>query len=187
MSRIRRGTEERGVILIITGPAASGKTSVARQIAEQCPEPSVHLHGDDFFKALKVGRLRGWEKGSTPQHEVVFEAIGSAAAAYANGGYFVVLDSLVRPRYLDVLTQTIKSCNIELHLVVLRPSLSETRSRSLQRDETMRHRDEILDELHGAFLTLDSFESHVIDNTTLDVDQTASQIQSKLDRGKLRV
>lgn len=187
MSRIGRGTEEKGTILIITGPAASGKTSVARQIAEQCAGPSVHLHGDDFFHALKFGRLRGWEKGSTPQHEVVFEAIGSAASAFANGGYSVVLDSLIRPRYLEILTDVIKSNNMELHYVVLRPSMSETRSRSRQRDEAKRHRDEILEELHGAFLNLGGLESHVIDNTTLDVDQTVEEIRSRMEQGELQI
>lgn len=187
MSRIGRATEDKGKILIVTGPAASGKTSVAREIAEQSVEPSVHLHADDFFHSLKVGRLRGWEEGSTPQHQVVYEAIGGAASAFANGGYFVVLDSLIRPRYLEILTDIIGSNDIELHYVVLRPSLSETRSRSHKRDEAMRHRDPILEELYGAFLDLGSLESHVIDNTSLDMDQTVEAIGMRLERGELRM
>lgn len=187
MSRIGRGTEEKGTVLLITGPAASGKTSVANQIAGQSTEPSVHLHGDDFFHSLKVGRLRGWEEGSTPQHEVVFEAIGNAASAFANGGYLVVLDSLIRPRYLDIVSDIIMSNSIELHFVVLRPSLSETHSRSSERDEAKRHRNEVLEELHGAFLDLGDLESHVIDNTSLGVDQTVVEIRSRLGRGDLRM
>jgi cytidylate kinase len=187
VSRIGRGTEEKGLVLIITGPAASGKTSVARQVAEQSADPSVHLKGDDFFRALKVGRLRGWEDGSTPQHEVVFEAIGSVARVFALGGYFVVLDSLIRPRYLGTLNDTIGTDEVERHLVVLRPSLTETRSRSHQRDEADRHSDEILEELHGAFRDLGSLEAHVIDNTTLDVDETVEEIRSRMEHGELRI
>jgi chloramphenicol 3-O-phosphotransferase len=187
MRRIGRGAEEKGNVLIITGPAASGKTSAARQIAEESLEPSVHLHADDFFKALKVGRLRGWEKGATPQHQVVFEAIGGAASAYANGGYFVVLDSLIRPRYLEILTDIIRSNKIELHYAVLRPSLSETRLRSQNRDEVVRHRDEILVELHGAFLNVGELESHVIDNTNLDVNQTVEEVTARMARGELQI
>jgi chloramphenicol 3-O-phosphotransferase len=187
VSRIGRGTEEKGKVLIVTGPAASGKTSVARRIAEQSLDPSVHLHADDFFHALKVGRLRGWEEGSTPQHEVVFEAIGSATGAFANGGYFVVLDSLIRPRYFDIVTGVIRSSRIELHYVVLRPSLSETHSRSHNRDETDRHNDGILEELHGAFVNMGELESHVIDNTTLDVEQTVEEVASRMERGELQI
>jgi chloramphenicol 3-O-phosphotransferase len=187
VSRIGRGTEERGTVLVITGPAASGKTSVARLIAESNADPSVHLHADDFFHWLKVGRLRGWQDGSTPQHEVVFEAIGSAASAFANGGYFVVLDSLIRPRYGEILTDIMKSNNIEIDYVVLRPNLSATHARSRQREEAKRHDDEILEELHGAFLDLGSLETHVLDNTLLDVNQTVGQIRLMMQRGELRI
>jgi len=187
VNRIGRGTVEEGLILIVTGPAASGKTSVARHLAQQSVRPSVHLRGDDFFHALKVGRLRGWKEGSTPQHEVVFEAIASAASAFAKGGYFVVLDSLIRPHYLAILIDIIKSNDIELHYVALRPSLMETHSRSQRRDAKKRHRDEILEELHDAFLDLGSLESHVIDNTTLDVYEVVQEIGSRMQRGEFQI
>jgi len=58
-----------GQVLIVTGPSSAGKSTVAQRIAEHSTEPSVHLHGDDFFKALKAGRLRGWIAGAEPQHE----------------------------------------------------------------------------------------------------------------------
>lgn len=185
--RIGRGTDDKGSILIVTGPAASGKSSVARYIAEASAEPSVHLQGDDFFRALKVGRLRGWEGGSTPQHEVVFEALGSAARSFAIGGYFVILDSLIRPRYYKILTDAIETDDIETDYVVLRPSWSETQKRSRQRDESLRHRDDILRELHIAFNDLGSLESHVIDNTTLSVNETVEVIKLRLVGGELRV
>jgi chloramphenicol 3-O-phosphotransferase len=185
--KVGRGTKDRGLILIVTGPAASGKTSAACLIAEQSDERSVHLHGDDFFHALKAGRLRGWEEGSEPQHEVVFEAVASAASAYADGGYFVVLDSFIRPRYLDVVTEVIRANGVELHYVALRPTLSETRTRSAGREEDKRHKDEVLDELHGTFRDLGILEDHVIDNTSLSIDQTVQVIRSKMIRGELRV
>ena len=81
MRHVARGTEERGEILIVTGPAASGKTSTALRVATESAEPSVHLHPDDFFHALKVGRLRGWEDGATSQHEIVFEAVAKGPPA----------------------------------------------------------------------------------------------------------
>jgi chloramphenicol 3-O-phosphotransferase len=169
----------------VTGPAASGKTSVARLLAQQSTEPSVHLQGDDFFRALKVGRLRGWEEGATPQHEVVFEAIARAATVYANGGYFVVLDSLIRPPFLAILTDIIGSDGIELHYVALRPGLEVVQSRSNERDETVRHHDDVLKFLYDAFGDLDGLESHVIDNTTLDENQTVAVIHERMLSGAL--
>jgi Chloramphenicol phosphotransferase-like protein len=118
-------------VLILTGPSSAGKTTVARRLVEESTEPSVHLHSDDFFKALKAGRLRGWVAGAEPQHEVVFEAIGSAAGSYAAGGYFVVVDTLVRRLYLDILIHTILRRNVSVDLVVLRPSFAEVLARSV--------------------------------------------------------
>jgi adenylate kinase family enzyme len=184
---VGRGTDERGSILIVTGPAASGKTTAARLLAEQSNEPSVHLHGDDFFRALKVGRLRGWEEGAEPQHEVVFEAMANAVSSLANGGYFVVLDSLIRPRYIDIVIDIIKSHDLELHYVVLRPRWSEVQRRADLRDESFRHDVEVLKVLYGVFDDLGVLESHVIDNTMLDELATVTLIQTKLLSGELLI
>lgn len=173
--------------MIVTGPAASGKTSVARLLADRSDEPSVHLQGDDFFRSLKIGRLRGWEAGSTPQHEVVFDAIANAARAYANGGYFVVLDSLIRPRYLDIVVDVIKADDIHLDFVVLRPTFSEVQTRSGEREANQRHGGDVLEDLYGAFLDLGPLESHVIDNTTFDVNQAVETILSRIANRELRI
>ncbi|MGB8198027.1 MAG: AAA family ATPase [Acidimicrobiales bacterium] len=185
MRQVGRGTNERGSILIVTGPAASGKTSVARVLAERSSEPSVHLQGDDFFRALKTGRRRGWEPGAEPQHEVVFEAIARAATVYARGGYFVVVDSLIRPPYLHILTDVIASDDIELHYVALRPQLTAVQSRSGQRDESSRHDENVLDFLYRAFSDLGELESHVLDNSALDVESTVAEIGARLTNGTL--
>jgi predicted kinase len=185
--RIGRGTNERGSILIVTGPAASGKTTAARLLAEQSTEPSVHLHGDDFFRALKVGRRRGWEEGAEPQHEVVFEAMANATTSLANGGYFVVLDSLIRPRYVDIVIGIIKASDLELHYVALRPTWSEVRTRSDMRDESWRHDLEVLNVLYGVFDDLGELESHVLDNTMLNEQETVAAIQTKLFSGELLI
>jgi chloramphenicol 3-O-phosphotransferase len=184
---IGRGTKERGSIVIVTGPAASGKTTAARLLAEASSEPSVHLHGDDFFRALKVGRLRGWEEGAVPQHEVVFDAMATAATSLANGGYFVVLDSLIRPRYIDIVVDIIRSNGLELHYVVLRPVWPEVQRRSDLRDESWRHDPEVLSVLYGVFDDVGELEAHVIDNTMLDEHATVALIQTKMLRGELLI
>jgi predicted kinase len=174
-------------VLILTGPSAAGKTTVAQRIAENSTEPSVHLHADDFFKALKAGRLRGWIAGAEPQHEVVFEAIGSAAGAYAAGGYFVVVDTLVRRLYLDSLVDTILVRNIPVDLVVLRPSLANVLARCRLRDPEDRHEDHILRRLYGYFEEFDDLEAHIIDNSDHDPDQTIEAIGALVHSGVARL
>jgi nicotinamide riboside kinase len=187
MRHVARGTEQRGEILIVTGPAASGKTSTALRVATESAEPSVHLHADDFFHALKVGRLRGWEEGATSQHEIVFEAVAKAAATYAAGGYFVVVDSFIRPRYFSLVKNTIANGQIDLHVVVLRPNYAEAVARSQKREASKRHRDSVFEELYHAFDSTGELETHVIDNSTLDEEQTAEIVRSKYLAGQLRM
>jgi chloramphenicol 3-O-phosphotransferase len=176
-----------GEVLIVTGPSAAGKTTVTQRLAEESAEPSVHLHTDDFFKALKAGRLRGWMAGAEPQHEVVFEAIGSAAGAYAAGGYFVVVDTLVRRRYLDTLVDTILLRNVSVDLVVLRPSFADVLARCRLRDPRDRHEDDILRRLYGYFDEFDDLEAHIIDNSDHNPDQTIEAIRTMVHSGVARI
>jgi chloramphenicol 3-O-phosphotransferase len=187
MRHVARGTEERGEILIVTGPAASGKTSTALRVATESAEPSVHLHADDFFHALKVGRLRGWEDGATSQHEIVFEAVAKAATTYAAGGYFVVVDSFIRPRYFGLVQDTIAGEQIDLHVVVLRPNYAEALARSHKRDASKRHDDSVFEELYHAFDSIGELETHVIDNSTLDESETAEIVRNRYLAGQLRL
>jgi chloramphenicol 3-O-phosphotransferase len=187
MRHVARGIEQRGEILLVTGPAASGKTSTALRIATESAEPSVHLHADDFFHALKVGRLRGWEEGATSQHEIVFEAVARAATTYASGGYFVVVDSFIRPRYFSLVEDTIAGEQIDLHVVVLRPNYAEAVARSQSRDASKRHNDSVFEELYHAFDSIGELETHVIDNSTLDEEETAEIVRNKYLAGQLRL
>jgi chloramphenicol 3-O-phosphotransferase len=187
MRHVARGTDQRGEILIVTGPAASGKSSTALRIATESVEPSVHLHADDFFHALKVGRLRGWEEGATSQHEIVFEAIARAATTYAAGGYFVVVDSFIRPRYFNIVKETIVGEQIDLHVVVLRPSYAEAVTRSQKRDPSKRHDDSVFEELYHAFDSVGELETHVIDNSTFNEEETSGIVRTRYLAGQLRL
>ncbi len=147
----------------------------------------MHLHADDFFKALKTGRLRGWMDGAEPQHEIVFEAIGSAAAVYASGGYFVVVDTLIRRQFLEALARNIMRNNVPAHLVVLRPSFNEVLARSNLRDPKLRHDDDILRWLYNYFTDLGDLEQHVINNSDHAPDQTMEAIQAMVRSGGARL
>jgi chloramphenicol 3-O-phosphotransferase len=185
--KVGRNAAVPGEVLIVTGPSAAGKTTVAQRIAENSTEPSVHLHADDFFKALKAGRMRGWIAGAEPQHEVVFEAIGSAAGAFAAGGYFVVVDTLVRRLYLDSLVDTILLRNVSVDLVVLRPSFADVLARCRLRDPKDRHEDHILRRLYGYFEEFDDLDDHIIDNSDLDPVQTIEAIGTLVHSGVARL
>jgi ABC-type multidrug transport system ATPase subunit len=46
-----------GEILILTGPAGSGKTTTARALSRVRGSPKVHLYADDFWHFIKNGAV----------------------------------------------------------------------------------------------------------------------------------
>lgn len=75
-----------GDVLVVSGPPAVGKTTVAGLLAER-RSPSVHLHADDFWGFLKTGYIDPWLPAAHNQNVVVVEAACTSAGIFARGGY----------------------------------------------------------------------------------------------------
>ena len=54
-SKIRRSCVESNAIYLITGPMASGKSTIAELVASSLPK-AVHLRGDIFRRMITSGR-----------------------------------------------------------------------------------------------------------------------------------
>lgn len=91
-------------LVVLTGPPGAGKTSVARRLVVSS-DLAVHVRGDDFWRFIETGSIPPYLDGSQHQNRVVVSALGAAAAAYAAGGYFTVLDAVVGPWLLPHVVQ----------------------------------------------------------------------------------
>ncbi|HET6737421.1 MAG TPA: AAA family ATPase, partial [Kribbella sp.] len=87
-------------VLLLTGPSGSGKTSVARLVATDAPGPTMHLTTDEFYRGIRTGFVAPYLPGAGHQNEVVVAAIVATVAAYARGGYDVVVDGVIGPWFL---------------------------------------------------------------------------------------
>ena len=87
-----------GRIVIVSGPPGAGKSSVARRLAEGAAgELAVHLHTDDFYAYVRKGLVMPWLPEARAQNITIMNALAAGAAAYAIGGYEVLVDGLVGP------------------------------------------------------------------------------------------
>lgn len=107
-----------GGLVIVTGPPGSGKSTVARRLAEVF-EPSALVAGDDFFGFIVRGYQDPWKPEAHQQNTVVVTAAAAAAGRLAAGGYWVVYDGVIGPWFLDDFLHA--AALPEIHYVVLLP------------------------------------------------------------------
>lgn len=170
-----------GTVTILTGPAGAGKSTVARRVAASL-DLSVHLHTDDFWDFIAAGAVLPYLPESDEQNHIVLRAISAAAFAYAEGGYAVIADGVVGPWMLDhYLRARERHPSVLLRYIVLRPSLEVTLEHALARGGSGALTDpDVVADLWGKFSDLGDLESHAIDTTALDVDETVAAVESAM-------
>jgi cytidylate kinase len=72
-------------LLIVTGPPGSGKSTVARLLAERF-ERCALVQGDLFFGFVVRGYIDPWLPASHEQNVVVTEAAATASGRFPKGG-----------------------------------------------------------------------------------------------------
>jgi len=108
-------------VVILTGPPAAGKTTVARLVAANAGRPTVHLTTDLFYRSIRTGFVLPFLPEAQRQNEVVIEAIVGTVATFARGGYDVVVDGIVGPWFLPPFRQIAERHQLTLFYIVLRP------------------------------------------------------------------
>jgi cytidylate kinase len=176
-----------GEVIILTGPPAAGKTTVAELVAGDSRGPAVHLATDLFYRAIRTGFVLPYLPEARRQNEVVIEAIVATVATYARGGYDVVVDGIIGPWFLPPFRAMAARDRLSVSYVVLRPDLDTTLARARERaGDELRDVDAITG-LHGAFTRLGELEGHAVDTGDLDAVQTAAEVRRVLESGRCRL
>lgn len=146
-----------GEVLILTGPPGSGKTTTAQALAVAPISPKVHLHADDFWYFVKYGAIPPYLPEAHVQNGVVLNVVAKAAEGYAIGGYFVILDGIIGPWFL----QPFRALAVPLHYIVIRPPLDVAIQRCRERrGDTLDP--EAITSLHRQFSSLGELEQHAL-------------------------
>jgi chloramphenicol 3-O-phosphotransferase len=181
-------------VLIVTGPPGAGKSTVSRLVAGR-HEQGVCIESDWFWSTIVNGFISPWESGSDHQNRIVLRSFVAATSAFAQGGYPVVLDAVVGPWYLDLVTEELQGTEVDVHYVVLRPSLPVVLARATGRskmEERAPGHGHLVDEdpirsMWERFSNLGGHERFVIDTSDLDPEQTAALVWERFRAGDFRL
>jgi predicted kinase len=176
-------TARNGRVIVLTGPPGAGKTTVAAILAQRYT-PSVHLHADDFWRFIRTGAIPPYLPQAHQQNAVVIAALGRTAAAYAAGGYHVIVDGIIGPWFIERFCAAADPVAEHIHYLVLRPDEATTIHRAIHRGPDALTATEPIHSMYRQFADLGPYEHHVIDTTTLDPAATAERIQQALTKGQ---
>lgn len=124
-------------IIVITGIMASGKSTVAQQLAERF-ERGVHLRGDLFRRMIVKGRLEMQPEFSEPafaQLRLRYRLAAMTSRAYAEAGFTVIYQDVILGAVLNEVVAMLKDAEAtyRLHLVALCPSVEVVAERDRTR------------------------------------------------------
>ncbi|MBT3152029.1 AAA family ATPase [Streptomyces sp. CHD11] len=177
-----------GTILavLLIGPAGAGKTSVAKYWADHRRVPTAHISLDDVREWVRSGFAdpqSGWNDHSEAQYRLARRTCGFAARNFLANGISCILDDAVFPdRPVVGLGGWKRHVGPGLLPVVLLPGLDIVLERNAERSGNRRLTDEEVARIHGRMAGWYGSGLPIIDNSQLDIPETARILDDVLAR-----
>ncbi|KUO18583.1 Pro-rich N-terminal domain-containing protein [Streptomyces dysideae] len=172
--------------VLLIGPAGAGKTSVAKYWADHRRVPTAHISLDDVREWVRSGFAdpqSGWNDNSEAQYRLARRTCGFAARNFLANGISCILDDAVFPdRPVVGLGGWKRHVGPGLLPVVLLPGLEIVLERNAERSGNRRLTDEEVARIHGRMAGWYGSGLPIIDNSQLDVPQTAQILDDVLAR-----
>ena len=172
--------------VLLIGPAGAGKTSVAKYWADHRRVPTAHISLDDVREWVRSGFAdpqSGWNDHSEAQYRLARRTCGFAARNFLANGISCILDDAVFPdRPVVGLGGWKRHVGPGLLPVVLLPGLEIVLERNAERSGNRRLTDEEVARIHGRMAGWYGSGLPIIDNSQMDVPQTARVLDDVLAR-----
>ena len=164
-----------GMIYLITGVMASGKSTVAQLLALRMGK-GVHLRGDAFRKMIVSGREEMSENPSEEafrQLRLRYRLAADAARTYLEHGFTVVLQDNYYGEELPRMLDLLKGCPVRT--VVLCPDVETVKRREASRGK-VGYAGFTVEALYEGFLRETPRIGFWLDNTNQTPEETAEAI-----------
>ncbi|EFL30845.1 secreted protein [Streptomyces viridochromogenes DSM 40736] len=172
--------------VLLIGPAGAGKTSVAKYWADHRRVPTAHISLDDVREWVRSGFAdpqTGWNDNSEAQYRLARRTCGFAARNFLANGISCILDDAVFPdRPVVGLGGWKRHVGPGLLPVVLLPGLDIVLERNAERSGNRRLTDEEVARIHGRMAGWYGSGLPIIDNSQMDVPETARVLDDVLAR-----
>nr|WP_246213281.1 AAA family ATPase [Kitasatospora viridis] len=166
--------------VLLIGPAGAGKTTVARHWAERRSVPTAHISLDDVREWVQSGFANpqsGWNSDTEAQYRLARRTCGFACRNYLANGISCIIDDAVFPdRPAIGLGGWKRHIGPGMIPVILLPGLDTVLARNARRSGNRRLSDEQVALIHGRMAGWYNSGLPIIDNTQLDVAETAAAL-----------
>jgi chloramphenicol 3-O-phosphotransferase len=171
-------------ILILGGPPASGKSSVARALADRY-DRVAHIDVDVLRHFVTP---TGYAKPGQPEarHQVRLAITNASALArnFIAERFGVIIDDIVAlPEMLELYVAELKACGAPIHFVQLMPSLEECQRRN-HTDREFRRTSDFVAAAYAEIEAAGPFPGARIDPTGQTPEQTADRVQALTTAGE---
>jgi adenylate kinase family enzyme len=177
---------EEAFVLLLTGPAGAGKTTVAAEWAATRTSATAHVSLDDvrdFVKAGYVNPEDGWNEETQAQYDLARELCATIARRYVDSGITCAVDDAIFPAWAEVGYERWDQALADAPhaLVVLLPRLEVARRRNESgHDGHRRLRADTMRMIYDDMLPWRDTDAPVIDNSELSVAETVAEIDRVL-------
>jgi AAA domain len=173
-------------VLLLTGPAGAGKTTVAAEWAATRGSPTAHVSLDDvrdFVKADYANPEDGWNEKTQAQYDFARELCAMIARRYVESGIGCAVDDAIFPEWTEVGYDRWDRAlrDVQHALVVLFPRLEVALQRNGEgHDGHRRLRAETLRMIYDDMLPWRDTNASIIDNSDLSIAETVAEVERVL-------